>query len=305
MLERDPFKDLAGARKRGDPWYLIALKAREAINQRGTGLKGEALLIAARAAGYSANLLGRYIAVANFIDELAKEKIAPSRKLRNAPFASMEHLKRAWRIDSSEGRRLLTAVLSGSMSVRTLGTRVGEMERQAGTAAGQRLADLQTRAAQAEAMLKEMMSNHLQFLCDDTRAQWVRVEGRIAGFAWADAVAFGRTANGMPYVDGFELKALPPRASATALFDMIARAALSASFFRRYWILAVAAQPNFESTVSDACERLELNNVGIVVGKPGSQELITLRKPHADALPVPDRREQLIKWAIQRLSTRS
>jgi hypothetical protein len=86
---------------------------------------------------------------------------------------------------------------------------------------------------------------------------------------------------------------------------MIARAALSASFFRRYWILAVAAQPNFESTVSDACERLELNNVGIVVGKPGSQELITLRKPNADALPVPDRREQLIKWAIQRLGTRS
>jgi hypothetical protein len=158
MPERDPFKDLAGARKRGDPWYLIALKAREAINQRGSGLKGEALLIAARAAGYSANLLDRYIAVANFIDELAKEKIAPSRKLRNAPFASMEHLKRAWRIDSSEGRRLLTAVLSGSISVRTLGTRVGEMERQAGTAAGQRLADLQTRAAQAEAMLNEMMS---------------------------------------------------------------------------------------------------------------------------------------------------
>ncbi|OUC14613.1 MAG: hypothetical protein B0A82_11200 [Alkalinema sp. CACIAM 70d] len=109
-------------------------------------------------------------------------------------------------------------------------------------------------------------------------------------FVAPDAVSIGRDGFTVEFVDGFALEKLGSHPAPGTMRKVIAEAAFSSTFFRRYWLLIDGAAES-AAEIARAMETLQLSAVGIAIFKQKSTKKpfeIILRPSNK---PSPDRHD--------------
>lgn len=105
-------------------------------------------------------------------------------------------------------------------------------------------------------------------------------------FVAPNAVSIGRDGFTVKFVDGFDLEKLGSHLAPSTMRKIIAEAAFSSTFFRRYWLLIDGAAED-AAKIAGAMEKLQLTAVGVAVLKQKSTKkpFEIIRRPSNKSSP--------------------
>jgi hypothetical protein len=325
--EGDLLSRLEGAKARRKPWADVArLLERGLQRERAEGIdraKGPFLRAAAVATGYSTNALNRFVSVLTFATEVGGAMGVEVEQLLRVPFASLELMKRIAAADPKIGRRLLREFPRRPVPISRLRELLrtasdhGELISPRGNAARLRSAHEHAVLGLLESGLPDLTGAKDAKLTAPVAKLPLPISGVFASdedgginfvdtfdikrFAFPDAVAVRVTDGGIDFVDAFDIKHYKHGASSQVIRDIVASAALSARFFRRFWLL-VSSSSEFLTALVNAIEALKLDSIGVAEVSLSEASIRPLRWPCSD--PVPDHRAQYTRALLGRISKR-
>lgn len=314
-------KALDAAKLRKAPWQELAtvietVRSTGAWKDRYTTPTAW-IAAAAHASGYSAGALNRMIACLRFLKLIVSEKpglSGASEILDPAAGAgllsSVELLKRIYDVDPGRARELISVVAGHAITFRQLKAEYDKVisAPQPDLIVGNPpFAGRRGSAADNEFLMhyvgvaaNKLGIRHSRQFEDNAFAIIKRNLVDLSGpgasihlrryrfkFANPDAVAIQRTGFSLVALDGFEFRNITAPIARNALNKLMAEIALSASFFRRYW-LVLPRHGDFASRIADEAKELGLFSLGILEIVPQDKVTITLR-PSKE--PAPDRQE--------------
>jgi hypothetical protein len=290
----DSLTRLKDAKGRRVPWFEIAQTIRLGLRKEGETSDGRGFLArAADATGYSANLLGRYVAALEFAVGLESEGLASIEQLAKTSFAAIESLKRIWRIDPAQGRKLLKPLLNGDISVAGLRKVLGTTQSTSAVMQNRSRAR-RYREERKLAILDAIETSHIRALTGAATTKFVCLKGHLDPYLSPDAIAIGERHGRLMWVDGIDVREFSPFASATLADDLVGRSALYAPFFRHYWLVLGPTRKGTEHRLRQALARFDLVNVGIAVVEPNDRSLRVVVHPNT-ARATPNRQRDLIR----------
>lgn len=282
---------LKTARQQRQSWFEIAKLLRAAVAHAG-GTKSHALLSAAsEASGYSPNLLSRYLAALDFTNRLLSEGHADTDQLRASTFGSIECLKRIWAVDANIGSELIGPVLSRTMGVMQLRSLLSDLSEQQSPRHPQPNTN-RIRYIRKGSLL-DAVEHQLSVFTGGT-GRFIRVSLREGTFARAHAIFLSEKRGLLLSIDGFHTIQLSAFASNSAVRYIATEAALSSTYFRRYWLVLGQERPSMIERLAAAVRELSLRNVGIALIVPPRSDLELIVHP-SHAKPEPDRRDQMME----------
>jgi hypothetical protein len=301
----------AVALRRREPWHAVARGLRsELVAERGNASGGfwdrrspPAIAAAARRTGYSINLLTRFLAVLDWAERIAETGEVSVEDIEAASFASIEVVRRIWQLDADLGRELLRQAIAGQIGSRrlrkilnTLSTSEAHRPRQrrASGAADRRLRIL---------MAHEILRAGVKELSGSPSLRWVEADQsiwRTAPYAHFDGMAVKVGPNDkVEWVDGFDLREFGGRSINDEMIDALGRAAISATYFRRFFLVIIEPGADRLDWLTKAARDLKLRQFGIaaIEFEPKQRVVVALR-PAESAMP--DRRREVISGLAQR-----
>lgn len=305
-----------------EPWHQVARRLRSAVEaERAIDVNYElgdalppppAIVAAMEQTGYSINVLRRFLAVLEWAEQVSRWDDFPMEGLERAPFSSLEVVRRIWAVDLEKGRECLRAVLAG----RITSIRLREFLRELaiGSAAAGPMDRRMSIAAYKERRLrcaKEILCNGLVELSESYECRFLDRDPPIPYVRANAMAALFQSPHYPEWVDGFDIRELSSKPSPDEIDDVLCRAEVSATWFRRYFILVIEPSQECKFDLSQAIRSRHICGVGLtainleshngiaqlVPWSPFELDMERRRHYHGGTLP-PTRRQLSLRQAF-------
>ena len=276
----------------------LAAERRGAESGPNARARPPAMAEVARRTGYSINSLSRFLAVFEWAESISGRARIRLKDIEEASFGSVEVVRRIWTLDPALGRDLLRQVVAGKIgaqrlrdALRSLAAskeHVARRRRQAGAA------DRYVRLLRAH----EVLRAGVEELSGSAGLRWLEAAPphplSVAPYASFDGMAVKLGAGReIEWVDGFDLREIGASRANDAMIDALCRATVSATYFRRFFLVLIEPSAERLDWLTNAARDLEIRQVGIAAVEFEPRERLVLVAPPAE-LAKPDRRFELI-----------
>ena len=291
-------RSIAAKKRTKKSWVEVASMFRKGVEAGGPA-PGSFQREAVAATGYSAGMLKRFAVALTFIESLP-ERIRPKPNVVEASFTALELIERINRRDPGKARELLGKLGQPGMRVSTIRKELKEVreakpvEYPPDTTRRVMLFSApvpRSYAASARRMREEITYERVQNLLPKLSGPIVlfhRPLGVAAAPVRSDAIAW--LDENYETADGFEFLYASSAMTETLFSDMLNRAVVAATFFRRYFLVFTDdSDPIFPNRAVHILKLLRASTIGVVALAAKDPRLL---KPKDEA-PVPDRRELL------------